>query len=141
MARAISTLIILTACASASAEPLVFSARCFSNEEKKINVMFSTAYIADGKLNIGYVLYENSNESIPIFLSSETENFLDEERPVEVTAKWKEIVNSKINGEYIAISQGANIYSFTYRNKSGKITKFKYNPVATTPDYSSCNWK
>lgn len=140
MVRVVLIFLLFINSSFAKAESLSFDIRCFSSEGGRINIQLATAYIAEGKLSIGYVRYEKADTSIPIFFSGETERVLDKDRPFEVEATWKEVVNSKIKGEYAVASQGANVYGLRYTSGSGKITNFRYNEIATKSDYSGCKW-
>ncbi|WP_152224119.1 hypothetical protein [Pseudomonas sp. SCB32] len=120
-----------------------FEVRCFTSMENSgapINLKFSTMFVPSDKYRIGYVVYEKSKEPIPLYFSGESERVFEEGRPFEVTTKWREILKGEQGGEYTVISQGAIIYEFSYRSKSGKIFNFNYNSKATHTSQGGCNW-
>jgi hypothetical protein len=125
----------------AKCEPLRFEVRCLTHDGKRpVNVKFAMAYVPDGKLSIGYVQYEKSNRSILLsHVGSEVE-FLSKGRPATVTSTWKEVFKERFGGEYTVVSQGVNIYRFSYRSAAGKVTSFENNQSAANSDYSDCNW-
>lgn len=123
-------------------ETLRFEVRCLTHEgERPVNVKFATTYIPEGKLSIGYVQYEKSSKSILLSHVGAEEMILSEDRPVEVTSIWREVFKSKFGGEYTVVSQGANVYGFSYKSTAGKVTDFVDNPSAVDSDYSDCNWR
>lgn len=134
-----SILGIFSVCAQC--DPLKFEVRCLTHEgEKPVNVKFATAYLPAGKLSIGYVQYEKSNKSILLSYVGAEETILSEGRPVEVTSIWREVFKTRFGGECTVVSQGANIYGFSYRSVAGKVTNFVDNQSAANSDYSGCNW-
>ncbi|WP_447748203.1 hypothetical protein [Pseudomonas nicosulfuronedens] len=118
-----------------------FQVRCFTHEaEKPVNVSFATTYIPEGRLNIGYVQYEKSGEAILLKFVRAEEKILADDRPAEVTAIWKEVFKTGFGGEYKVVSQGANIYGFSYKGNSSRVIDFEYNSSAIVPGYTGCNW-
>ena len=121
-------------------EELSVDVRCFSSPNKNINL--EVRLYTDDKIGWigGQVRYKQSKEFIPlVFQKTETIREV-EDRPWEFKHTWLEIVNGKINGQYVFVSQGALTYDFTYINKhSGKsvdLSKF------TPPNKNGvCVWK
>lgn len=125
----------------ARGEVLSFEVRCFTHRgEKPVNVSFASAYLPEARLSVGYVQYENSNDSILLSFVGSEETVLDDERPVEVTTTWREVFKTRIGGEYKTISQGANIYGFSYKSRTGQVTNSEYNYSAIMPNYTGCSW-
>ncbi|MBD9677939.1 hypothetical protein IB274_14595 [Pseudomonas sp. PDM18] len=123
-------------------EELKFDTRCFTHYAKKpVNIKLSTSYVEDGRLNVGYVQYDGSSEAILLVFVGAEERVLDKDRPSEVTTIWKEVFKTKFGGEYKVLSQGANIYGFSYKANSGRVVDFKYNDSANLPDYTGCSWE
>ncbi len=141
MIRAILFVFLGIFSAHAQCEPLRFEVRCLTHEGgKPVNVKFAMAYIPQGKLSIGYVQYEKSSKAILLSYVRAEETILSEDRPVEVTSFWREVFKTKFGGEYTVVSQGVNIYGFSYRSSAGKVTNFVDNQSAANSDYSDCNW-
>lgn len=142
MIRAFLFVIVGAFSVCAQSEPLRFWVRCFTHEgERVVNLKFATTYIPEGRLNIGYIQYEKSNASIQLSYVGAEEVVFSEDRPVEVTSTWREVFKSKFGGEYTVVSQGANIYGFSYKGVSGRVMSFKYNDSATLPEYTGCSWE
>lgn len=123
------------------ADTMKSSTRCFTSTNGKTNVKFVEIYNANDKINIAYVKYEKSDKSIPLYLITRETESTDNDRPVATTKKWLEIIDGKPNGEYTIMSQGAQIYTFTYTRKNGTPVNFNYNTEATSDDYLNCSWK
>ncbi|WP_146035982.1 hypothetical protein [Pseudomonas sp. LFM046] len=120
-----------------------FEVRCFTslkNDGTPINIKFSTMFVASDGYRIGYVVYEKPNKPILLYYSGRTERVFEEDRPFEVTTKWKEIIEGKPAGEYTIISQGAIVYGFSYKTKAGEVFDFSYNSKATHAGQGGCNW-
>ncbi|PHM45007.1 hypothetical protein Xmau_01212 [Xenorhabdus mauleonii] len=115
---------------------------CFTSYGKKpINLKLVDIYSKKDNARIGYVKYENSHISIPIFLVKENYEILSEDRPYQYTTVWNEIIQGQLNGSYTVISQGARYYGFTYINKKGKPVDFEENMSAYDEEIKDCIWK
>ena len=87
-----------------------------------------------------YVKYKNSQKPISLVLRTEEATQKPDGRPWEFTSTWLEIVQGRITGEYEVVSQGANIYSFVYRNKrNGKSIDLIQDNAAY--DVDNCKWE
>lgn len=120
-----------------------FDVKCFTHLQKNgvpINIKFSTMFVALDKYRLGYVVYEKSKEPIPLYFVSNFESVFEEGRPYEVVAKWREIINEELAGEYTVVSQGAVVYDFSYKSKAGEVFRFIYNSMATYSGQGDCNW-
>ncbi|WP_271411945.1 hypothetical protein [Pseudomonas sp. Q1-7] len=120
-----------------------FEVKCFTylkSDGAPINLKFSTMFVASDRYRIGYVVYEKPNKPILLYYSGRVERVFEEDRPFEVTTKWREIVEGQPGGEYTIVSQGAIIYSFSYKSISGDVFDFTYNSKATDIGRGECNW-
>lgn len=125
----------------ARGEVLGFDMRCFTHRGvEPVNLRFASAYLPEARLSVGYVQYEKFNDSILLSFVGSEETVLDDDRPVEVTTTWREVFKTKFGGEYKVISQGANIYGFSYKSRNGRVTNFEYNSSAIMPNYRGCSW-
>lgn len=112
---------------------------CFSSDSKKINVKFVSVY--DDGVYLGYVKYKNAKDSIPLLFSSINQEENSEGRPEETTTTWLEIIDGKLNGQYVVMSQGARYYNFIYKGKNGKTISLNENLDAYNDEHSNCIWK
>ncbi|MBB4866940.1 hypothetical protein HNP46_005848 [Pseudomonas nitritireducens] len=106
----------------------------------KINLKYSRIYIEKDKASFTYINYEKSKEAIKLIPIRTESVVLAEDRPWEFTTTLLEFIKGKPNGQYTVVSQGAIIYSFTYKSKSGKIVEFDNNYEALTSDSTDCRW-
>lgn len=109
---------------------------CFSSG--KINVKF--VEIDQDGLSFSYVKYQKSNEAIPLLFINRVEESYPEGRPSAFTTEWQELLNGKVNGKYIIMSQGARFYQFDYVTQKGKVVKFSENLGAYNNEHSDCEW-
>jgi len=131
---ALSLLIV----SSANAKTYV-DLRCFSSPNDKINIELRMYQDDEIGWVGGQVRYKQSQEYIPI-THLKTESLEDyPDRPSEFEHTWLEIVEGEINGKYIILSQGANVYGFSYTNKqSGKTVDLSQSKG--TDENGNCNW-
>ncbi len=115
------------------------SVGCFSSASKKINIKFVSIY--DNGVPLSYVEYKNAQQSIPLLFSKKTEENVEDGRPAEVTTTWFEVIDGKLNGQYIIMSQGARYYNFMYKGKNGKSVSLNENLDVYNNDHSNCIWK
>ena len=62
-------------------------------------------------------------------------------RPWQYQNTWVEIVDGRIAGQYVVVTQGANIYGFDYKNvRNGKAFRFAQDVAAYTDADGRCTW-
>lgn len=64
-------------------------------------------------------MYEKSSAFIPLAFIKKSEMTFDD-RPSEFTVTWSEVIDGKVNGLYVAATQGARVNTFYYKALSGK---------------------
>jgi len=129
-------------CRSVSAE-VSTDVLCLSSfDSKKINLEMRIYSDRSAKWKAGFVKYQNSRTSIPIFLKSRVEDVLVEDAPYQHTDTWIEVANEKISGIYELIIQGAQVPSAVYESYSSR-KKFHFvlnNSIEGTPE-TGCLWE
>jgi hypothetical protein len=115
--------------------------RCLSGgANESIHLEFRTYGDVFAKWTGAYVKYKNSTTPISLVFLRDEATMKPEGRPWEFTSTWVEVFEGKITGEYEIVSQGANIYGFTYKNyRNKKVVKFYQNDVAY--DRDGCKWE
>lgn len=108
---------------------------CFSSGN--INVKY--VELSHDNALLGYVVYKKSSTLIPLAFMKKSENTFDD-RPSEFTVTWSEVIDGKINGQYVVATQGARFNTFYYESLSGKKTIFEENIGAYTNDGNDCKW-
>ncbi len=140
--RGLIAVAALCAAGIASArEPVTDDFRCLtSGGAKPIHLEFRMFSDPNSNWSGGYVKYKGAKRAIPV-VPGKTET-LDKPagRPWEFQTTWHEIVEGKVTGQYVVMTQGANIYAFTYRNvQTGK--SFDFSQDAGAMGDSECEWK
>ncbi|MGF6410498.1 hypothetical protein [Paraburkholderia sp. MM5482-R1] len=88
-----------------------------------------------------FVKYRGAKSAITLVSKNEETEEISPGRPDQVTTTWYEVYGGKIAGEYEMMSQGANIYSMTYKNYgTRKQIAFLFNPEALGENGSECIW-
>lgn len=113
--------------------------RCFSDSKNKIQLEFRTYTDEDIGWVGGQVRYRQSKEFIPLVFSGSKTLTEIKDRPWEFEHIWLEVVGGTINGEYRLISQGANVYGFSYTNrKTGKTIQL--SEQSYIDESGKCTW-
>ncbi len=85
--------------------------------------------------------YRGAKSAITLISKNEESEEINSGRPDQVTTTWYEVYGGKITGEYEMMSQGANIYSMTYKNYgTRKQIPFTFDPEALRKNGSECIW-
>lgn len=88
-----------------------------------------------------FVKYRGAKSAITLASKDEISEEISPWRPNQVTVTWYEIYNGIISGEYEMMSQGANIYSMTYKSYvTHKQVAFIFNPEALEKGGEKCTW-
>jgi uncharacterized protein YecT (DUF1311 family) len=118
------------------------SFRCFSGGSKN-SIRLEWGWYKDAipaHWITSYVKYKNSSKPIHLILKSDEGEEMVEGRPWMFTSTWLEVVDGKVTGEYKTVTQGANIYGFTYKDyRNGRIVDFSEDIAAHEND--ECKWK
>jgi hypothetical protein len=114
--------------------------RCLSGgSNNSIHLEWRTFIDVPTKWTTSYVRYKSSPMPIPLVLKYEEATQKPAGRPWEFTEVWLEVVEGKITGEYEVVSQGAMIYSFSYKNyRTGRVVDFGQDDGAFAED--GCQW-
>lgn len=98
-------------------------------------------YADAAKWSGAFVKYRGAKSAITLVLKDENAEEISSGRPDQVTTTWYEVYGGKIAGEYEMMSQGANIYSMTYKNYgTHKQVAFLFNPEALGKNGTECAW-
>ena len=115
--------------------------RCLTGGEgNKTHLEWRTFSDIPTKWVVAYVRYQKSRTPITAVFQSSEATQKPKGRPWEFTSHWLEVVDGQVSGEYVVVSQGANIYRFSYTNlRSHKKTEFWQDLAAMKDD--QCEWK
>jgi hypothetical protein len=113
---------------------------CFDNSDAKSrNFGLYVIYDDVTKWSGAFVKYRDGTSVITLVLKNEDSEEISPGRPDQVTTTWYEVYGGKITGEYETMSQGANVYSMTYKNYgTRKQVAFLFNPEAKNG--TECAW-
>lgn len=139
----VSTFAGLTAHAAPPArEPVSVNYRCLTESaEQKIRLEWRVFSAPGVDWSGGYVQYKGSARAIPIVLTKTEILDRPQGRPWQYQNTWAEIVDGRIAGQYVVVTQGANIYGFDYKNvRSGKAFSFAQDVAAYTDADGRCAW-
>ncbi|MBR8235086.1 hypothetical protein K6W26_18685 [Burkholderia sp. AU42008] len=141
MKKTFAALLLLCIALPASAE-VSTEVLCFQTSgDKPVRFELRTYYDDAAKWRGGIVRYAKSKTAIPLLFKHEDHEELAEGRPYQFTTTWWEMVDGKINGEYEMTSQGAIVYSMTYRNaRTGKQTDFAWAQDVDASAKAGCRW-
>ena len=132
---------VLAASAQADEQRVAVDFRCLSGgASNSIHLEYRTFTDKPTQWITAYVKYKNSSEPIPLILKSKEGEEFSEGRPWQYTVTWLEVVGGKFTGEYEVMSQGANIYNFTYKNYRNDRTIHFYQDSAAY-DGERCKWE
>ena len=114
--------------------------RCLKSIGVKTPFRLQFVFTAEGKPDVGYVIYQNGNKPITIKMIKEREvRRVKGGGASEYEAQWEEITSDGTGGKYIVVSQGARINEFRYiRKKDGK--QFKFEEDLETITEKGCKW-
>lgn len=85
------------------------------------------------------VRYHGQRQRLLLRRVSEETTVLAEDRPYQFDTVWEERVDGRINGHYTLSTQGARVYSFSYkRARDGRRTDFQEDIDAFQDD--GCHW-
>lgn len=102
-----------------------------------IHILYNDA----AKWSGAFVKYRGAKSAITLVTKNEESKEINPGRPDQTTTTWYEVYGGKITGEYEMMSQGANIYSMTYKNYgTHKQVPFIFNPEALGKNGSDCIW-
>ncbi|MEX3986259.1 hypothetical protein AB4Y45_46335 [Paraburkholderia sp. EG287A] len=88
-----------------------------------------------------FVKYRDAKSAITLVSKNVESEGINPGRPDQVTTTWYEVYGGKVTGEYEMMSQGANIYSMTYKNYwNRKQIPFIFDPEALGKNGSECIW-
>lgn len=115
---------------------------CFDsggNGAKNLEIHILSVYAE--KWSGGFVKYRGAKSAITLELKGVNTEEIIQGRPDQVTKTWYEVSDGRITGEYEMMSQGANIYSMTYKNYgSHKQKAFTFDPDALVQNGNECQW-
>lgn len=110
--------------------------RCFQSPGVGKPLRLAFGFPPEGS-KTAYVRYENGSANIPLKLIKSDAVETAPGRPMEITTTWKEMMPG--GGTYTVVSQGANVYGFTYiRAKDGKAYQFEQDLEAW--EEGGCRW-
>lgn len=114
--------------------------RCLTGgHNDQIHLEWRTFSDTSSKWIGAYVRYQKSKVPITLVFKSSEATMQPEGRPWEFTSHWLEVVDGRISGEYVVVSQGANIYGFSYLNfRNQKKTEFEQD-ISALQD-NRCEW-
>lgn len=126
---------------AAAGERVDIEFRCFTGgPNDKTHVEWRTFSDRPTKWVAGYVRYQRSETPISLVFQSSEATQKPSGRPWEFTSRWLEVVDGRISGEYVVVTQGANVYGFSYKNlRNGKTTEFWQDIAAMKED--RCEWE
>lgn len=115
---------------------------CFdSNGSGSKNFGLHVLYDDAAKWSGAFVKYRGAKSAITLVSKNEESEEINPGRPDQVTTTWYEVYGGKITGEYEMMSQGANVYSMTYKNYgTRKQIPFNFDPEALGKNGSECIW-
>ncbi|WP_322063370.1 hypothetical protein [Paraburkholderia sp. J63] len=88
-----------------------------------------------------FVKYRGAKLAITLVVKNEDDEEISPGRPDQAITTWYEVYGGRITGEYEMMSQGANIYSMTYKNYGArKKVAFIFNPEALGGGGKECTW-
>lgn len=114
--------------------------RCLTGgESNPVHLEWRTFADVPTKWVAAYVRYQKSRTPITLVFKSSEATETPKGRPWAFTSHWLEVVDGQVSGEYVVVSQGANIYGFRYTNfRSRKTTDFWQDLAAMQGD--ACVW-
>jgi hypothetical protein len=137
--------IFLAALASAAGHATAKAAitedfRCLSSTSgKPVHLEFRMFSDPNSNWSGGYVKYQGAKKVMLIAPGKTLVLDRPEGRPWEFETTWLELAEGKVTGEYVVVSQGANIEGFRYTSKAtGKSFEFEQD-IAASGD-SACEW-
>ncbi|WP_431823959.1 hypothetical protein [Burkholderia sp. F1] len=140
MKKALAALLLciaLPAFAEVSTEVLCFR----TDGDKPVRFELRTYYDDATQWSGGMVRYAKSKTVIPLLLKHEDHETLVEGRPPQYTTIWLEMIDGKINGEYVMASQGGVVHSMTYTSaRTGKQTEFSWASHVDASGKAGCRW-
>lgn len=86
---------------------------------------------------MGYVRYENGSAHIPVKLIKTESEETAPGRPMTFTTTWKELTPG--GGTYTVVSQGANVYGFTFVRAKDRKT-FEFEQDLEAHEENGCRW-
>jgi hypothetical protein len=136
MNRRVGILFIFLAVSSAIADQNDF--RCLKSVGLK-NTLRLQFVLQTDKDDTGHVVYQHGSAPIPIKkIKEKALNRVPEGRPSAFENQWREITADGNGGTYIFVSQGAQIDTFRYIRKDGKVFNFAEDIDASTDN--GCEW-
>ncbi|HEX7863312.1 MAG TPA: hypothetical protein VF555_00095 [Variovorax sp.] len=133
-------LLPLSASAASVDSPVSVDYRCLT-ESTAQSIHLEWRMFSDPNSNWsgGYVRYKGSTRVITIVPVKREVGDKPEGRPWEYITTWAEIVDGRIEGQYVVTTQGANIYGFDYKNlRSGK--QYSFSQDIGPDDGKKCSW-
>ena len=132
---------LLLAATANAAEPVSSDFRCLTDTgAQTIHLEFRMFNDPGSDWSGGYVRYKGAKKVVTL-VPARTETLAkSDDRPWSFRTTWLEIVDGKVAGEYAVTTQGANSYSFDYKNlRNGKKFSFAQDLAAAGDD--TCQWK
>lgn len=115
--------------------------RCLSSTAgKPVHLEFRVFADPASNWTGGYVKYQGAKKVVVIAPGKTVVTDRPEgDRPWEFETTWLELTEGRVTGEYVVVSQGANIYGFRYTSKAtGKVFEFEQDIAATGE--RACEW-
>jgi hypothetical protein len=132
-------LMLIGAATRAEGVSVVF--RCMvSTGDKPVRLEWRTFSEPATRWTSGYVRYQGAKSVAPLIFRSSEVKPASADLPAQVRSVWLEVIAGQFTGEYIAVLQGASLYSFVYKNyHSGKEIAFLQDDAPHQE--SGCVWR
>lgn len=116
---------------------------CFElSQSSPVKFEFRTFYDEASKWSGGFVKYAKSNVPISVVLTDSQHEEIDPQMPWQSTTTWSEVVDEKVTGTYVWVTQGVQIVSMSYTKKTnGKQYNFMNNTSIDSSLGAGCKWE